>query len=208
MCHVRLAPVLSLSYSYHIRAISLRKFKRGYGKYVTRTRHGRHTDVIRTNVDRGGQIIMVADSIRIWWEFDTDLILTAKITHGCDTDVTRTWHGFSPAIYTDVADIYGIANKLNVAVFQAWPCSNTNSKQRCVKSIYARSIGWTDVSFWWMLTLVLCQLQFNISHSYHITAWSLLIHATTSSISGHGWLLGNHYSMWLNSNPFIVIKSE
>ena len=89
-CHVRPASVLSSSYSYHVRGISLRKFTQGYDKNVTRTQHGRRMDIIRMNADRDGQILMTADSIRMWREFDTE------IQHGCDTDAIRTWHEFNP----------------------------------------------------------------------------------------------------------------
>ena len=43
-----------------------------------------------------------------------------------------------------------------------------------------------------------------ISYSWHVTVWSLLIHATTTSIWGHVWLLSNHYSIWLDSNRHTV----
>ena len=56
--------------------ISLRKFAHGYGKDVRQTWHGRCTDILWTNVDWDGQIIMATDSIRMWREFDTNLIQT------------------------------------------------------------------------------------------------------------------------------------
>ena len=93
--HVRPASVLSLSYSYHARGISLHKFTHRYGKDVTPTQHGRRTDVIPMNVDRDGQIIMAVDSIRMWCEFHMHLTRRARMQHGCDTDAIRTWHGFN-----------------------------------------------------------------------------------------------------------------
>ena len=79
--------------------------------------------------------------------------------------------------------------------------SNTNSEQRYVK-LFDRS-EWCP-KYWWNGGFILIivnvkalpiTVQFNTSYSCH---------ATTPSIWGHGWLLSNHYSAWLDSNQYTV----
>ena len=94
--HLRVMSVLHPCCPCHIRVTSVAYPCANSHTDMTRTRTGRRTDVIRTNVDRDGQIIMAADSIRMWWECDTDLIRTTRIQHGCDTDAIRMRHGFNP----------------------------------------------------------------------------------------------------------------
>ena len=84
-CHIRIASV----------AHPQCEFTHGYCKDVTRKRHGRRTDAIQTNVDWDGQIIMAVDSIWMWCEFDTHLMWTKRMQHGCDTDVTWIKPGYS-----------------------------------------------------------------------------------------------------------------
>ena len=114
--------------------------------------HGCDAGMLRTSIDRDGQVIMVANSIRVWCDFDTDLIRTARMQHGCGKDSTYTtwmWCGRD----TDAIWRHGCRSIFSVCN-ESFECQNSLLPTGIAFSSLINHAVWFTSSVWCHITSV------------------------------------------------------